>query len=190
MAHTGPAGHREHKLADTVSPLAHMPAALQSLLRDLPEIWTHRNEGENTWTAFDVVGHLVYAERADWMPRVRTILEHGESRVFAPFDRLGMQHESKAKTLGLLLDEFSQIREQNLADLAALKLHEGDLAKRGRHPVFGSVTLGQLLATWAAHDLTHLHQLSRLMAHQYREAVGPWSVYLGVMQCDGHSSAS
>lgn len=190
MADTEHSGRKAQKISDTVSLLAQMPAVLQALLRELGETWTNRNEGSDTWTPFDVIGHLVYAERTDWMPRVRMILEHGESKQFEPFDRLGMQRESKGKSLGLLLDEFSQIREQNLADLAALNLHQADLAKRGRHPQFGPVTLGQLLATWAAHDLTHLHQLSRIMAHQYREAVGPWSVYLGVMQCAGHSSAA
>ena len=179
----------EHKLEDTISLLSRTPAALDALLRDLPETWTFRNEGENTWTVFDVVGHLVHGEHTDWMSRARMILQFGESRTFEPFDRLGQVRASHGKSLGELLDEFARLRSENLGELRALNLQQEDLGLRGRHPVFGVVTLSELLATWAAHDLTHLHQISRIMAHQYREAVGPWSVYLGVLQCGGHSSS-
>ena len=178
----------EHNLEQTISLLTRTPAALNALLRDLPEMWTLRNEGEDTWNVFDVVGHLVHAERADWMPRARTVLQFGESRAFEPFDRLGQVRESQGKPLGQLLDEFAQLRSENLGELRGLNLSQEDLARRGRHPAFGAVTLSQLLATWAAHDLTHLHQISRVMAYQYRETVGPWSEYLGVMHCAGHSS--
>ncbi len=178
----------EHSLQDTISLLTRTPAALNALLRDLPETWTLRNEGGNTWSPFDIVGHLAYAERADWIPRARMILEFGESRTFVPFDRLGQVRESQGKSLGQLLDEFARLRWENLGELRALNLRPEDLERRGRHPALGAVTLSQLLATWAGHDLTHLHQLSRVMAHQYRETVGPWSRYLGVLQCDGHSS--
>ena len=178
----------EHNLPDTISLLARTPAALDALLRELPDAWTLRNEGEGTWTAFDVVGHLIQGERTDWMPRTRMILEHGESRAFEPFDRLAQTRESQGKSLGLLLDEFAGLRSANLAELRGFNLRQEDLERRGRHPALGLVTLSQLLATWAAHDLTHLHQISRIMAHQYREAVGPWSAYLGVIRCAGHSS--
>jgi hypothetical protein len=178
----------EHSLQDTVALLARTPAALNTLLRDLPETWTFRNEGENTWTAFDIVGHLIHAERADWIPRVKTVLQFGETQAFEPFDRQGHKREVEGKSLGQLLDEFARVRSENLAELRALNLQPADLERRGRHPAFGVVTLSGLLATWAAHDLTHLHQLSRVMAHQYREAVGPWSAYLGVLKCAGHSS--
>ena len=178
----------EHNLQHTVSLLTRTPAALNTLLRDLPETWTFRNEGENTWSAFDVVGHLIHGERTDWMPRTRMILQFGETRTFESFDRLGHVHESQGRSLGQLLDEFAGLRSDNLGELRALNLRQEDLARRGRHPALGVVTLSQLLATWAAHDLTHLHQLSRIMAHQYRETVGPWSAYLGVLQCAGHSS--
>jgi hypothetical protein len=178
----------EHNLRDTISLLTRTPAALDALLRELPEAWTLRNEGEGTWTAFDVVGHLIHGERTDWMPRARMILEYGESRAFEPFDRLAQTQESRGKSLGHLLDEFARVRSTNLAELRALNLQQQDLERRGRHPALGPVTLSQLLATWAAHDLTHLHQISRILAHQYREAVGPWSAYLGVMRCAGHSS--
>jgi len=178
----------EHNLSHTISLLTRTPTALNALLRDLPETWTHRNEGENTWSAFDVVGHLIHCERTDWMPRVKIVLQFGETRAFEPFDRWGHARENEVKSLGQLLDEFARLRSENLGELRALNLRQEDLQQRGRHPAFGVVTLSALLATWAAHDLTHLHQISRVMAHQYREAVGPWSVYLGVLQCGGHSS--
>ncbi len=175
-------------LEQTVSLLSRTPAALNALLRDLPESWTHRNEGGATWSVFDVIGHLNHGERADWMVRARIVLRHGESRTFDPFDRTAQMRESQGQSLPRLLDEFAGLRQQNLADLAGLKLGRDDLMKRGRHPALGVVTLAQLLATWAAHDMTHLHQISRIIAYQYREAVGPWSKFLGVLQCDGHSS--
>jgi DinB superfamily len=137
---------------------------------------------------FDVVGHLIHGERTDWMPRVRMILQFGETRAFEPFDRLAHVRKSEGKSLAQLLDEFAHVRSENLGELRALNLQPQDLERRGRHPALGVVTLSQLLATWAAHDLTHLHQISRVMAHQYRESVGPWSQYLGVMHCAGHSS--
>jgi hypothetical protein len=180
----------EHNLQDTIALLSRTPAALNALLRDLPETWTSHSEGENTWSVFVIVGHLIHAERADWMPRVRTILQFGETQAFASFDRSGHVRECQGRSLGQLLDEFARVRSENLGELRALNLRREDLGRRGRHPSFGTVTLSQLLATWAAHDLTHLHQVSRVLAHQYREAVGPWSVYLGVLQCAGHSSSS
>jgi hypothetical protein len=178
----------EHDLQQTISLLTRTPAALNALLRDLPETWTMRNEGEDTWTVFEVIGHLIHGERTDWMSRAKTILEFGESRTFQPFDRLGQRQEIPGKSLDQRLDEFAHLRFENLSVLRALNLQQEDLALRGQHPVFGTVTLSQLLATWAVHDLTHLHQISRIMAHQYRNTVGPWSAYLGVLQCNGHSS--
>jgi len=178
----------EQDLQHTISLLAHTPAALNSLLRDLPDAWTQRNEGEETWSAFDVIGHLIHAERTDWMARAKRILEFGDTRAFDPFDRWGQARESQGKSLAQLLDEFARLRSENLAELRAMNLKPADFARPGLHPSLGEVTLSQLLATWAAHDLTHLHQISRIMAHQYREAVGPWSAYLGVMKCAGHSS--
>jgi hypothetical protein len=178
----------EHNLPDTIALLTRTPAAIDALLRDLPEAWTLRNEGENTWSAFDVVGHLIHGDRTDWIPRARRILQFGESKAFEPFDRLAQQRQSRGKSLGQLLDEFAGVRSESLAELRALNLRQEDFDRRGLHPALGVVTLSQLLATWAAHDLTHVHQISRIMAHQYREAVGPWSNYLGVLQCAGHSS--
>jgi hypothetical protein len=178
----------EQNLSQTISLLARTPTALNALLRDLPEPWTTQNEGENTWTALDIVGHLIHGERTDWMPRARMILQFGESKAFEPFDREGQVRESRGKSLPQLLDEFARVRSESLSELRALHLRPEDLARRGRHPALGVVTLSQLLATWALHDLTHLHQISRVLAHQYRAAVGPWSAYLGVLQCAGHSS--
>jgi hypothetical protein len=116
------------------------------------------------------------------------ILQYGDSRPFEVFDRGGHKQDIQGKSMAQLLDEFAQARSENLAALRGMNLQPTDFARRGNHPALGEVTLSQLLATWAAHDLTHLHQISRIMAHQYREAVGPWSAYLGVMQCAGHSS--
>jgi hypothetical protein len=178
----------EHNLEHTLSLLTRTPAALDALLRDLPETWTFRNEGENTMSAFDVVGHLIHAERTNWIPRAKMVLQFGETQAFDPFDRWAQVRESQGKSLGQLLDEFGRLRSESLGELQELNLRKEDLGQRGRHPALGVVTLSELLATWAAHDLTHLHQISRIMAHQYREAVGPYSAYLGVLKCAGHSS--
>jgi hypothetical protein len=178
----------EHNLPDTIALLSRTPATLDALLRPLPESWTRQNEGGDTWSAFDIVGHLIHGERTDWMPRAKMILEFGETRTFVPFDRLGHVRDSQGKSLGQLLDEFARLRSENLDELRALNLRREDFDRRGRHPALGVVTLSQLLAAWVGHDLSHLHQISRVLAHQYRQAAGPWSVYLGVLQCAGHSA--
>lgn len=177
----------EYSLSDTIALLTRTPSALNALLRELPDRWTLRNEGEGTWSVFDVIGHLIHGERTDWIPRARVILELGEAKAFEPFDRLAQIRESEGKTLAQLLEEFARLRSENVDALEGFNLCTEDFKRRGRHPALGVVTLSQLLATWAAHDLTHLHQISRIMAHQYREAVGPWSAYLGVMKCAAHS---
>lgn len=177
-----------HNLESTAALLDRTPAALDALLRGLPGEWTLAREGDNTWSAFDIVGHLIHGERTDWMPRARMILQSGESQTFTPFDRLAQQRESKGKSLPQLLEEFSQLRAKNLRELRGMNLQPADFERRGRHPALGTVTLSQLLAAWAVHDLTHLHQISRVFAHQYRDAVGPWSAFLGVLHCAGHSS--
>jgi hypothetical protein len=184
---------KEFNLADAVAVLTRTPATLDVLLRGMPNLWVHTNEersneGKETWSAFDIVGHLIAGERNDWMPRARLILEKGEARPFDPFDRFAQERESRGKSLDHLLDEFARLRKENLAALQALNLQKEDFTRRGTHPALGPVTLGELLATWAVHDLTHLHQLSRVMAHQYRETVGPWSAYLGVLHCAGHGT--
>ncbi len=176
-------------LTDAIAVLTRTPGALDVLLRGMPDTWVRSNEGKDSWSAFDIVGHLVFAERTDWMPRVRTILESGEGRAFDPFDRFAQLKEGQDKSLEQLLDDFVRLRGESVAALRALNLQQEDLRRRGRHPALGVVTLSELLATWAVHDLTHLHQLSRVMAYQYRDAVGPWKAYLGVLQCSGHSGS-
>jgi hypothetical protein len=178
----------QQNLQHTIELLARTPAALDVLLRDLPEAWTLCNDRENTWSAFEVVAHLIYGERTDWIPRTKILLQFGEAKAFEPFDRAGHVQESQGKSLAQLLDEFARLRAESLAELRALNLRPEDLARRGRHPAFGPVTLSELLAAWVGHDLTHLHQISRVMAHQYREAVGPFGAYLGVLRCAGHSA--
>jgi hypothetical protein len=170
--------------------LARTPAALDALLRDLPDAWTLRNEGENTWTAFDVVGHLIQTERTAWMPRVRCLLEFGTARAFDPVDRLAQLRDNRGKPLAQLLDDFTRLRSESLAELRALNLQRAGLDRLGLHPALGEVTLAQVLAAWTTHDLTHLHQISRILAHQCRDAVGPWSRFLGVLQCGGHSASA
>jgi hypothetical protein len=176
----------EYSLDETLALLTRTPDVLNALLRGLPETWTMGNEGAGSWTPSEVVAHLIHAERDNWIPRARTILEHGESRAFAPFDREGNLDASRRKTLDALLDDFAQARADSLRQLSAMNLPPQELEKKGKHPGLGTVTLSQLLATWAAHDLTHLHQISRVMAWQYRDAVGPFRKYLGVMHCAGH----
>lgn len=175
-------------LQQTTSLLRRTPVVLDTLLRDLPDEWTQRNEGEKTWSAFDVVGHLIHGERTDWIPRTKIILQFGESRPFDRFDRFAQERDSQGKSLPQLLDTFAELRAASLRELETLNLRPQDLERRGTHPYLGVVTLSELLSAWAAHDLTHLHQISRVMAYQYREAVGPWTAFMGVMQCAGHSS--
>jgi hypothetical protein len=172
----------------TVALLRRTPAALDALLRDLPASVTSVNEGGATWTTLDIVGHLIHGERTDWMPRVKMILEFGDTRTFETFDRKGHEQGKAGASLAQLLDQFARARTNSLDELRALNLRAEDLERRGRHPALGVATLSQLLSTWAVHDLTHLHQISRVMAHQFRDAVGPWTAYLGVLQCAGHSA--
>lgn len=172
----------EYQLDQAVSILERTPAILDSLLRHLPDEWLLANEGGDSWSPFDVVGHLIHGEEADWIPRAKVILAHGEARAFEPFDRLAMFEQSKGKSLGELLDTFNRLRQQSLAELAAMNLTPELLEQRGRHPDLGVVTLKQLLATWVVHDLSHIGQLVRVMAKQYGEAVGPWQVYLSVLK--------
>lgn len=177
-------------LDNSLALLARMPATLDALLSGLPVAWTQRSESEGTWTARDVVAHLVELERTDWMPRVHRILEFGEARAFDPVDRQAFQRNARGKSLASLLSEFATRRRKNLTAVRALRLRPRDFARRGRHPSLGTVTLSELLAAWAAHDLTHLHQISRILAFQYRDAVGPWDRFLGVLQCRGHSASA
>jgi hypothetical protein len=168
-------------MEEAVAVLTRTPVALDALLRGLPDRWIVANEGPDTWSPFDVIGHLIHGERTDWMPRIRIILEHGEARAFEPFDRFSQFAVSQDRTIASLLDEFAQLRQANLADLATLRLSDVDFDRRGKHPELGAVTLRQLLATWVAHDLDHVVQISRVMARQYSDEVGPWRAYLRVI---------
>lgn len=171
----------------TIALLERTPATLAALLTDLPNEWVRAQEGPETFSPYDVVGHLIHGEKTDWIARARIVLELGESRPFDRYDRFAQFRASAGKSLGELLEEFAARRRENLDTLRGWRLGPEQLARRGTHPVLGTVTLEQLLATWAVHDLTHLHQISRVMAHQYRREVGPWVRFLGVLRCEGHS---
>ena len=170
------------ELEKAVAVLERTPATLRSLLEGLPSEWTASNEGGETWSPFDVVGHLVHGEKTDWIPRARVILDAGESRPFETFDRFAQFRESEGKTLGELLDEFAALRAENLEALAGMQLAAADFDRAGTHPELGRVTLGELLATWVAHDLDHVVQVSRTMAKQYRDEVGPWRAFISVLR--------
>jgi len=172
---------RPFVLTEAVAILERTPRIVDAMLRGLPDGWINGHEGGNTWSPFDVVGHLIHGELTDWVPRARIILEHGESRAFDKFDRLAQFTASEGHTLEGLLDEFASLRQKNLRDLAALNITDTDLDRRGRHPELGVVTLGQLLATWTAHDLDHVIQIARVIGRQYSEAVGPWRAYLRII---------
>ena len=161
--------------------LRRTPLVVRDLLEDLPASWTAAVEGPSTWSPYDVVGHLIHGERDDWMPRVEHLLQHGDAVPFPPFDREAMFEASRGKALGELLETFAYERAESLNGLAALGLTDADLSRRGRHPEFGVVTLGQHLSTWVAHDLGHVSQIVRVMARQYTDAVGPWKAYLSIL---------
>ena len=169
------------ELEPAIAILGRTPAALNTLLRGLPDAWVHANEGPDTWSPFDVVGHLVHGERTDWIPRAEIIRAHGAARAFDPFDRFAHFRESQGKSIGDLLGEFESLRARNLAALRGWNLGPADLSRTGRHPDLGVVTLGQLLATWVVHDLAHLGQITRTMAKQHEAEVGPWRAYLRVL---------
>jgi hypothetical protein len=168
-------------MEEGVAILARTPTMLDSLLRGLPDGWIAAHEGGDTWSPFDVVGHLIHGERTDWIPRARIILEHGEAKPFEKFDRLAQFAQSQGRTLASLLDEFAALRRGNLQALESMHLTGTDLDRRGRHPELGVVTLRQLLATWVAHDLDHIAQISRVLARQYSDEVGPWRAYLRII---------
>ena len=171
----------EFQLDQAEEILRRTPATLSALLRHLPDEWVLSNEGPDSWSPFDVVGHLIHGERTDWLPRAKVILEYGERRAFEPFDRFAMFEESAGKSLDELLDTFERLREESLRELKGIGLTPEMLGRRGLHPELGEVTLGQLLSTWVVHDLSHVGQVARVLAKQYGEAVGPWRDYLSVL---------
>lgn len=171
----------EFDLHQGMAVLERSPSTFASLLGGTGPEWFDATEGVETWSPYVIMGHLIHGERTDWIPRAGIVLARGRDRRFAPYDRFAQFHESAGKTLRDLLDEFADLRAGNLRTLAGWQLTPRELALTGEHPAFGSVTLQQLLATWVAHDLGHLAQAARVMATQYREAVGPWRAYLSIM---------
>jgi hypothetical protein len=169
-------------LDEAIEILERTPGVLNLMLDGISAEWTNNNEGAETWSAYDVIGHLIHGEKTDWMPRAKLILSDNTNKNFIPFNRFAQFEESKGKTLKQLLDEFKLLREQNIAKLRSIKITNENLQKKGIHPAFGEVTLSQLLATWVVHDLNHISQISRVMAKQYKEAVGPWIEYLKVLR--------
>jgi hypothetical protein len=170
------------ELTKAVPVLERTPRVLRELLAGLPDDWVRATEGPDTWSPFDVVGHLIHGERTDWLARVEIIVREGEAREFPPFDRFAMFEASRGRTLDQLLQTFAELRAANLERLRALALREDDLNRRGRHPELGAVTLEQHLATWVAHDLSHIAQIVRVMGRAYTDAVGPWRAYLPMLQ--------
>lgn len=168
-------------LAQGTTVLERTPQTLRAMLAGLAPAWTDATEGPETWSPYIILGHLIHAERTDWIPRAELILAQGADRRFTPYDRFAQLRESQGKSLAELLDEFAKLRSDSLATVAGWRLNAAQLALIGEHPAFGAVTLQQLLATWVAHDLSHLAQIARVMAKQYREAVGPWRAYLPIM---------
>jgi len=181
MAEHADRTRRPFALDEGMAILSRTPAALDALLRGLPDGWLAAHEGDGTWCPYDIVGHLIHGERTDWMARLRRILESGDALPFDRFNRGAQFDESKGRPLASLLDEFAELRRENLRALESLRLTPADLERRGLHPELGPVTLGQLLATWVAHDLDHVTQIARVLARQYSDAVGPWRAYLRVI---------
>lgn len=170
------------KLQHTIEILERTPKVLTELLSGLPDDWTMHNEGGNTWSPFNVLGHLIVGEKTDWIPRMNIILEHGTDQTFERFDMTAHFEASKGKTLTQLLQEFTRLRQESLQTLKSANLEEDALDKQGIHPAFGLVSLRQLLATWTVHDLGHIAQVSRVIAKQYASEVGPWTAYLGILR--------
>lgn len=170
----------QFNLEKSIQILERTPGVLKQLLQGLPEDWTTPNEGPDTWSPYDIVGHLIHGERTDWIPRTKIVLEYGEDKPFEPYDRFAQFEESKGKNLHRLLEEFETLRKANLEELKSLDIG-ANLDKKGKHPELGEVTLSNLLSSWVVHDLGHIAQISRVMAKQYKEEVGVWEQYLGIL---------
>jgi len=169
-------------LKNGIAILERTPATMRALLDGLSPAWTDATEGPDTWSPYVVIGHLIHGERTDWIPRAQIIRAQGANRTFTPYDRFAQFRESQGRTLIELLDEFTRLRAQNVGTLKSWRLTDAQLALQGQHPELGAVTMRQLLACWVAHDLGHIVQVARVMAKQYREAIGPWTAYLSVMK--------
>lgn len=172
----------EFDLDKSIEIISRTPGVLETLLDGLHNDWTQSNEGENTWSPFDVVGHLIQGEKTDWIPRMEIILSDSENKTFAPFDRFAQFEQSKGKTLTQLLEEFRKLRTANIEILKSKNLTASDLKRTAMHPALGEATLEQLLATWVVHDLGHISQITRVMSKQYKQETGPWRKYLPVLE--------
>ncbi len=171
----------DFELSKAIALLERTPAVMDTWLRDLPDDWTTATEGGDTWSPYDVIGHLIHGEHTDWMARMNIILSDGGNKTFEPYDRFAQFTESKGKTLAQLLDEFKTLRANNISFLKSKAFFAADFNKKGIHPKFGEVTLSQLLAAWVVHDMDHIYQVSRVMAKQYTGAVGPWKEYMRII---------
>lgn len=162
--------------------LERTPSTLASLLKGISQAWLKHNEGENTWSPYEIVGHLIHGEKTDWIPRAKIMLSNSENKTFEPFDRFAQSRENQERPIEELLDEFEKLRRENLAELTSFQLDHAKLAKKGTHPELGEVNLQELLSTWVVHDLGHLAQIARVMAKQYKDEVGAWGAYLGILK--------
>jgi len=169
-------------LAKSIEILERTPDVLIAMLQDISPEWTSQNEGGDSWCAYDIVGHLIYGDKTDWMPRLAIILSDHPDKTFEPFDRFAQFKESKGRSLSQLLEEFKKLRKKNIEHLISMHLTDKNEEETGIHPAFGEVTLAQLLAAWTVHDLNHIAQISRVMATQYKTATGPWIEYLGILK--------
>jgi DinB superfamily len=172
----------KNSLSKSVDLLGRTPDLLEAMLSDIDEEWSKLNEGDETWSAYDVVGHLIHGEKTDWIPRAKIIMEQGVSKTFDPFDRFAMKKLSAGKSLNQLLAEFKKMRVQSLGQLSELNLTDQDLNKKGIHPSFGPVTMLELISCWVVHDLNHISQISRVLAFQLKDDVGPWEAYLRILK--------
>ena len=169
-------------LQQSIALLERTPKVLKAMLSGLSDDWTQNNEGEDSWSPYDVVGHLVHGERTDWIPRTFIIMNEGDQKTFEPYDRFAQFEESKGKSLEQLLDEFESLRKANLEQLKGFGLTESDYQRQGIHPSLGPVTLSNLLSAWVVHDQGHIAQISRVMAKQYKNEVGPWTRYMTILK--------
>ncbi|MBD79531.1 MAG: hypothetical protein CL840_11490 [Crocinitomicaceae bacterium] len=169
------------ELSDSIEILERTPIVLKSYLSGLSDNWLRNNEGKDTWSPYDVLGHLIFGEKTDWMVRIKIILNDSEDKLFGPFDRFAQLQEDQDKSIEEMLENFSELRHSNLEELKALNITPKEFSLTGIHPEFGTVRLDQLIATWVAHDLGHVGQISRVMAKQYKDEAGPWIKYLRVL---------
>lgn len=172
----------DFNLSKSIELLQRTPDILMAMLQNISSGWTSANEGGDTWSVYDIIGHFIHGEQTDWIPRIEIILSEKEDKTFIPFDRFAQFEVNKDKTLPALLAEFKSLREKNIKHLHTLHLTKNDYTKKGIHPAFGEVTLAQLIATWTVHDLNHIAQIARVMSKQYKEATGPWIEYLKILQ--------